>query len=318
MNHLLLGVALLAPSLPALPADSVSLRFAWPDHVVLGVERSFEREEIREPGPAPALVGSASRFVWTGTRTGDRHRIAFSDFAQVKEEAEPTSRDPLVQLEHVSRAVEPLLPTLIVDAAGQPVDLEGVEALRTRLLGRYESIPGIAEDPQARQLVQVITSDQMIAQRALEDWNRMVQVWHGVDAEVGDVQELRGDTGGAAGAPVENVFSYTLESRVPCTPGGEESSCIRLIVAQRPRITGNARAAAQMLLGFDFVDGLGAPPSASLDVRNTFTTDTDPETLLPVRYVKEKTWTVSWVDAEGAARKVGRSDRWTYTFSRIK
>jgi len=84
----------------------------------------------------------------------------------------------------------------------------------------------------------------MIAQRALEDWNRMVQVWHGVDAEVGHVKELHGDTGAAAGPPIENVFTYSVDRRVPCGPETSALSCIRLIVSSRTRAQLRRRSSA--------------------------------------------------------------------------
>jgi len=297
---------------PAWGTDPVSLRFSWPDRVELQVERSFERQEIREPAEAPAPVRSATRFRWTGRRSDDRYRVAFSDFSVVRAEPEPASADALVQLEHVSRAVEPLLPTLVLDREGQPVDLEGLPELRRQLIARYESIPGIESHPQAGNALRLLTSDQVLAQRALEDWNRMVQVWHGVDSEVGHSQEISGTTEGA-GLPVDNVFSYALESRVPCDPAASATSCIRLVITQVPRFE-DARSAAQMLLGFDFVTALGAPATSTFELRNVFTTDTRPESLLPSRYVKEKRWSVRWQDSEGKHER-GRIDRWTYVFS---
>lgn len=298
-------------------ADQVSLRFSWPNDVVLQVERSFERQEFRAPAEPPAALRSVTQFTWTGSRSDERYRVAFSGFAVLRAEPEPTSADALVQLEYVSRAVEPLLPTLVLDSAGQPVDLEGVPQLRKQLIASYEAIPGISGDAQAKKMVEVLTSDQMVAQRALEDWNRMVQVWHGVDAEVGHIKEISGNTGAAAGSPIDNVFSYALESRVPCKSADSAQSCIRLVVSQLPKFS-DARLAAQTLLGFDFVTALGAPPESSFELSNTFTTVTDPDSLLPSSYLKEKRWSVSWLDSKGESHKIGRIDRWTYVFSRVK
>jgi hypothetical protein len=312
---LLAEVALHRPA-SAEAADSVSLKFAWPSPVALRVERSFERLEQR-PGSEVPPVTSTTRFVWRGTASEGKYRVAFADFEVVRAEPEPRSTDALVRLEYVSRAVEPLLPTLVVDSAGQHVDLEGLPALRERIASQYAAIPGLAKDEQARRMTEVLTSDGVLAQRAMEDWNRMVQVWHGATAEVGVVKQVDGETGNAAGSPVRNVFSYSVERRVACGDGAaRDASCVRLVVVQAPSFT-DARAAVRALLGFDFVSGLGAPPSSEFELEHRFVTDTHPDTLLPVRYTKEKRWSVSWNDEKGERRVVGRTDRWTYGFTPI-
>jgi hypothetical protein len=298
-------------------AENVSLQFKWPSPVALRVERSFERLERRPDGSVLPPVRSTTRFVWRGAEAGTRYKVAFSDFEVVRAEPKPQSTDALVQLEYISRSVEPLLPTLVVDAAGQPVDLEGLPELRERIASQYRSIRGLNQDEQAQQMVAVLTSDQLLAQRALEDWNRMVQVWNGVSAELGATKEVEGETGGAAGTPVRNVFSYSVERRVPCENAKGAASCVRVVVSQTPRFD-DARAASRTLLGFDFVTAFGAPPAARLELRNTFSTVTHPETLLPVRYEKEKRWSVSWEGETGNERVVGRTDRWDYQFTPIK
>ena len=104
-------------------------------------------------------------------------------------------------------------------------------------------------------------------------------------------KEIEGDTSAAVGGPVRNVFSYSVERRLPCEEAGTQASCVRVVVKQVPRFD-DMRAASRSLLGFDFVAALGAPPTAHLEFVNTFITDTHPETLLPVRYTKEKRWSV--------------------------
>ncbi len=313
----LLLLAALGAGARAEEADTVSLRFGWPDAVVLSVERAFEREEVRPSGETPPPVRSEVRYRWTGTRSGDEYRIAFSDFEVVRAEPRPATRDALVQLEHVSRAVEPLLPTLVVDSAGQLLRLEGLAPLRERMLAEYRAIPGLEQDPQASRMLGVLTSDAMLEGRAPEDWNRMVQVWQGEDAEVGGSAEQVGTTGEPAGISVENVFTYAVERRLPCSERDAAASCVRLSLTQEPRGS-KPREAAQALLGFDFVRVFGAPEDAELVIRNRFVTDTRPGSLLPARYVKEKRWSVSWQDASGAPRRVGRADRWSYRLTPIE
>jgi len=151
MRNPILPLLLVATLLGVVPEsraeNAVSLRFSWPSNVVLQVDRS--RQEIREPDKTPPPVRSRARFTWTGKRSDAVYRVAFSDFSPIEKEPEPRSADALVRLEYVARAVEPLLPTLVLDEAGQPLDLEGVSELRKDLRSRYESIPGLGSDKQA-------------------------------------------------------------------------------------------------------------------------------------------------------------------------
>jgi hypothetical protein len=305
---------LLSASALAQEPDALALRFAWPARIVLQVERTFERDEQSPRGVAPTRA--SSRYRWTGTRSGEEYRVAFSDYAVVQEEPRPTSSEPLVQLEYMQRALEPLLPTLVLDAAAQPQRIEGLEPLREKLRKEYAAIPGFAKEPQSQPLLAFLTSEATLRDRALEDWSRAVATWHGADTEIGATLEQEAAGPEVAGVPIRYALKSSVDRRVPCA-GEAKPACVRLIVSQTPRFA-DARAASRALLGFDIVQGLGASPDAKLEIVQTFTTDTDPATLVPVRYVKEKRWSVRWRDAQGAAQVVGRTDRWTYAFARAE
>jgi len=297
--------------------DTVALRFNWPSPLVLQVDRSFKRIERRADGTETPPIVSVTRYVWRGEQAGDGYNIAFSDFNVLVAERRPSSADPLIQLEYVSRAVEPILPTLVVDEGGQPVNVVGLPALRKRILAGYQAIPGLSEDSQALRLVEVLSSNQVLSLRAFEDWNRMVQVWADVDVEIGEILEGEADSGAAAGGAVSNVYTYSIEGRVPCEEAAAAKSCVRLVMKQVPN-SRDMQASIQALLGLDGVTTIGVPPTAHLEVVNTFTTETHPDTLIPSSYVKEKGWAVSWRDNAGKERVHGRTDRWTYRFTRIK
>jgi hypothetical protein len=298
-------------------SDAVALRFNWPSPLVLQVDRSFKRVERRRDGAEIPPVISVTRYVWRGEQAGDNYNIGFSDFNVVLAERRPSSVDALVQLEYVSRAVEPLLPTLVVDEGGQPVNLLGLPALRKRILAEYQAIPGLGEDAQARRAVDVLSSEQVLNLRAFEDWNRMVQVWADVDAEIGEIIQGEADTGAATGSTVNNTFTYSIESRVPCQEAAPAKLCVRLVMKQVPS-SKNVQGGISEMLGADVMTALGAPPTAHVDAAVTSTIETHPETLVPTSYVKEKRWDISWRDNAGRERVFGRTDRWTYRFTTIK
>jgi len=304
------------PVAPAAPPQQVALRFQWPDAVTLHVERTFEKTESRPEGARPPIV-FATRYTWRGASSGSGYRIAFSDFEVVRQDPRPKSRDAMVQIEYLSRELEPLLPTLVIGSGAQPTNLEGLADMQKRVAAEFGKIPGLAEDASAKRSAEVLAADVTISQRVLEDWNRMVQVWHGATVPVGEPKESTTDIEIPGGATIQNRLSYTLERRLPCGEGDTAESCVRLVVRQTPQ-SADTRALANAILGFDFVTALRAPTTATVTITNTYTTDTHPGTLLPVRYVKEKAWSITWTDGRGDPQQAARTDRWTYTFKQVE
>ena len=223
--------------------DQVSLRFSWPDKLVLQVDRQFMRTETRPDGSPPPTT-NAVRYLWRGAKEGPNYRVTFDRFEIVQPEPRPEFSDLLVQLEYVSRQVEPLLATIIVDSAGQPVDLRGIRELRMQIEAEYKAIPGISEDPAGRRILEVLISDQMLIQRSVEDWNQMIEVWHSVDADVGDsgrIQVPYGEAEIPGGVALEKSIIFALESWVPCAKSDVQKSCLRLVTRVTPIVVSMGR-----------------------------------------------------------------------------
>jgi hypothetical protein len=147
------------------------------------VDRQFERQT--SIGPKKETITSACRYIWRVKKVGSEYQISFEDFKETAKEVVPKSKDPVVILEYVSRKIEPILPTLVVNSNAQPIRLDNLEVVKQLVKKEIDAI-SVTNDAQFQQFRKMLMNEKSIEVRALEDWNRMVQVWNGnVGAEWG-------------------------------------------------------------------------------------------------------------------------------------
>ncbi len=305
INFLYVALCLSIQTLEAQENErTVDLQFDWPDGLALSVERSFTRKT--NIGPKNENILSKSEFTWTLKKSGDENRIFFSGFKETSPESGPKTKDPVVQLEYISRKVEPILPTIVVDANAQPIRLDQLDEVVSHVENKVKSIDGL-DDQMFQQFVSILLNEQAFQVRALEDWNRMIQVWSGMKgAEVGGSSQTSSVTGNAVGKPIENLFIYRVDE-------GPTSDTITLTVIQKPK-KNQVKLILDKMLGGDVYKELQLPKDSELFFENRFTTICSPSTLIPISYVKKKTWGAY----EGNNRIFhGRSDTWSYTFKTI-
>jgi hypothetical protein len=284
---------------------TVDLSFRWQDGMSLLVERQFERQT--SIGRKKESISSSCRYVWRVQKAGSEYHIRFGSFEELVKEPAPRSKDPVVLLEYLSRKIEPILPTLVIDSNAQPMRLDNMEVVKQMLKKEIDTIPA-GSDSQFQQFRNILMNEESIKVRAFEDWNRMIQVWSGnVGAEIGGSFETTGITGHAAGKPIESVFTYTVSRSA-------KPNTVQLSITQKPK-TGDAKAVLDALLGVDFFQTLGITNASELVFENRFTTVSDPSTLIPLTYQKVKTWG-AYVGADKAFQ--GRKDTWSFTFKAVK
>jgi hypothetical protein len=284
---------------------TVDLTFAWPEGLRLSVKRSFSRRT--EIGSKNEELHSEGKYLWSLERSGAEYRIVFSEFDQTIAEPPLKSRDPVVQLEYVSRKIDPLLPTLVVDSNAQPIRFEKLDELKARVEEEIKELRGL-KDREVQQFLKILLNDQTFQVRAVEDWNRMIQVWSGhKGAEIGGSFQTAGVTGSAAGEPIENLFLYSVDH-------GPLPNTVQLMIVQKPKKE-QMKMVLDTILGGDARKLLQLPDDAEFAFENRFTTVCDPSTLIPITYTKTKLWG----GHAGKDRKFkGRVDTWFYTFSVIK
>ena len=260
--------------------DVVDLRFGWQDGLTLNVTRQFNRLTTFQG--KEEKVASECTFTWITSKKGENYFISFDNFKETVLESAPSSNDAVVLLEYLSRKIEPILPTIIVDSNAQPVNLEGIDDVKVKIRREIDAIDS-QNDPQFDMFKKMLLNDQALQVRALEDWNRMVQVWSGNEgAELGGSFQATGTTGDAAGKPVENLWIYTVDK-------GRSPNTVALRIVQRP-VKRDLKRMLDSMLGGNAFKTLGIPIDSELIFENIFITHSDPKTLIPDSYKKEKVW----------------------------
>ncbi|WP_050030402.1 hypothetical protein [Verrucomicrobium sp. BvORR034] len=284
---------------------TVDLKFDWPNGLSLNVDRVFERNT--SIGNKNEHLTSRSQYTWRLERIGETCHVRFNDYREITKEDAPKFKDPLVQLEYISRQVEPILPDIVLNSNAQPIGLENLEFVKAHVAKEIGAIRG-SQDPMFQQFVKILTNEQTLQVRALEDWNRMVQVWSGnVGAELGGSSVQSGPTGHTAGTPVENLFVYRVDA-------GPKPGTVKLTVVQKPKKE-EIKKVLDGMLGADVTEILQLQAGDELVVENRFTTICDPSNLIPETYEKVKIWG-AYIGADRTFR--GRKDTWTHTFVRAQ
>jgi hypothetical protein len=71
-------------------------------------------------------------------------------------------------------------------------------------------MPELSENPVAGRFAEMLTSDKVIEDRALQGWNKMVQIWSGNLVETGTVNELEAPIPLPTGASITKRLEYNI------------------------------------------------------------------------------------------------------------
>jgi hypothetical protein len=154
----------------------------------------------------------------------------------------------------------------------------------------------------------MLLNEQVIQNRALEDWDRMIQAWSGNEGvEIGSSNEVSGTTGDALGKPIENLYTFTVKK-------GPTPDTVTLMAIQKPAAKDLKRVLNSMV-GGDFFKALKIPKNSKLVFENRYITVTDPSTLIPTSFMKIKKWG-AYVGKKNEFN--GRTDTWSYEFTKTK
>lgn len=285
--------------------EKIDLKFDWPDGLVLEVSRKFER--VTTIPKKEGAITTESSFKWKVKKEKDKYLISFHEFKELKIEPPPASKEPLVQLEYLSRKLEPLLPTIIVDLNAQPIGFANIDDLKKKIKDEYLMIKG-EKDTQFQKFKLLHLDDNNINTRSLLDWNKIAQIWSDdvKDIESGTTLSIKNKEL-VMDILLEKTYTYTIKN-------GAVKDTVELSVVDIPDKV-QSKIFLEKLLGGDIITILGGDENSEIVIITKYTTISNPHNLIPISYVKELTWGIK---QKGKTDLIGRTDTWSYKFEIIK
>ena len=281
LSFLLAPVAALAQGAPkkSEPAPDVAkLTFAWPASVRARVEGQRYRERHKD-GTHDTTVAHLS-YRMTSEREGEEYVIRFDEFKL------PAAPAGLAMEAAFIERIGSLIPSYRVNTAGEFTRLEKPEAIRALLDSVTASV--LPKDqptpPQLKQFLATMTSDEVLAASAAQDWNLLVGTWVGAELEVGQAYVTSGEEPVPVfqNANVRFDYEFAVLRRLSCDSVAAPTArdCVELQMVSKP----DSAAMRQLIekLTTSLVPDAAGVVFTNFSLENVVTLVARPETLLPV------------------------------------
>lgn len=129
--------------------------------------------------------------------------------------------------------------------------------------------------------------------RLAEEWTAMVSFWAGATLRIGATYEVRQRIPSESGT-AEVTAQFSLDGRVPCTPGTFETRCVRLRMRSTPDTAAITGLRETLAADLNVADEAVLEASVS----DEMTLVTEPETLVPHRWSHRRTTRLTVKDGE--------------------
>lgn len=298
---------------PSAAVDTAKLTFRWPATVSARVDARRYRE--RHNGGKHDTTEIQLSYKMTAQRGTDGYIVRFHDF-RLPERVQGAAAQ---QIASVVERAGALVPSYRVNAQGEFTGLESAEALRALIDSALAKM--MAKDaapPQLKQLMSQMTSNEVLAATAAQDWNALVGTWTGAELEVGEAYVTEGEEPVPIfqNATVKFEYEFGVLRRMSCdsVTAPNARDCVELQMVSKPD-SAAMRQLLQRFMGSLLPDVAKDIGFADFNVENVVTLVARPETLLPISLVvsKEVTGTIR---AEGQMQKLYqlevKSQRYSY------
>jgi hypothetical protein len=252
--------------------EGVSLRFAWPEGFTAQVTSKTSETHGGNP---PEL--NERRYEIKLEGTGQERKLITS--------LPPTTGPGAVPAE----LQLPPIPTIVLGPAGELKRIEGTDQVLAELFKDAESqgIPAAQRELLAKLVAGALE------QASRDRWEELIGRWNGLTLKPGEVVERKSQlTMPLYGNSVDTRARMALKEHVPCTEGGTEKRCVRLVLDSSLDPSGTERAGVELVQRMrEFMKAnSGLPESAlpelkvtKLQLDGSFELITEPETLIPHR-----------------------------------
>ena len=286
--------------------DTAKLTFRWPATVSARVNAHRYRE--RHNGGKHDTTELQLSYRMTAQRGTDGYVVRFHDFRLPESPRGAAAQ----QVASVVEQAGALVPSYRVNAQGEFTGLESTEALRALIDSALAKV--IAKDgpapQQLKQLMTTMTSNEVLAATAAQDWNALVGTWTGAELEVGEAYATEGEEPVPIfqNATVKFDYEFGVLRRMSCDSVAAPTArdCVELQMVSKPD-SAAMRQLLQRFMGSLLPDVAKDMGFMDFNVENVVTLVARPETLLPISLVvsKEVTGTVR---VEGQTQKLYQLD----------
>lgn len=294
------------------PVETILLQFDWPDGMTADVEAYRAKVKWSSQGSDSLRVDLSYRVRVEDQRSDrvirhDSVTVPALEFASMSGSREA----------HLVEQLATLTPSYVVSSDGMFQRLEDVEALRSLVAGIVDEATGrqLDELPAgAQELIRSLTSDEMLATSAAQQWNAMVGFWVGADLEVGALYELESDEPIPllGGFIVPTIHRFLLVGRVPCNAVAVNVECVELQMVSIPD-SKSFQEILQATAGRLATDEDAIPTFRDVRIETEVTLITEPAMLIPHRLEIVKTFSAA-VDEAGASLDIGQVETRSYSY----
>lgn len=255
----------------AAPVDTVRLRFAWP--VGLSARVSAHKFKARLSDGKADTTNVRMSYELSVERHAGGRLVRFHHFTVP---GVPVSD---LEDEELQERASAMMPSLIVDTAGEFVSVLNVSAMQREL----DAILGPAsKNPLAARL----RSPEVLSAIAANEWNALVGTWVGGDLDLGITYsaEFEQPFPLFPDATIQMVQEFTVIDRVPCIPKESERRCVELESIVRPDPAAFT-ALINRMMGEVLPDSISSLAGSEMQLETVIRLVAEPGTLVP--YVLE-------------------------------
>ena len=223
------------------------------------------------------------------------------------------------------------VPTMVVSPEGGFETVEELDATRDLVAKEARRAAGGGLSKKVESALGRFLGDEVLEQRARQNWDMMVGMWAGETMEIGETYESKSEQ--EFTLPLVGRREVTMEvefgalERVSCPAGTEsgETGCVRATIRSRPDVRDMKELMQKWVEEHAEIEakrqGMATTPKITVTemfFRTEATLVTEISTLRPHRLTQKRTQRVKLRDPNGGERAFRTVDQRTTTFSRVE
>ena len=196
----------------------IAITFNWPAGMTAIVEAERTRTRVTPAGPQ--TTGSGIKYRVRANAHPQGRLITFDDVAPLR------TLHTAGESSEFEQVLAGMLPSLIVSKNGDFVrvtDLSKIQAFLRQTIGEFKDAP-----PDAKEIIDNLSSEQVLTNLASQDWEMFAGVWAGYKGKIGELTEVESEEESPVvpGLKIPMRTSFGAVRQTPCMPGAAPDSCV--------------------------------------------------------------------------------------------